>query len=64
MFVGIEGLLEFSMDLFKKEMVEVFVGCLFFLFEDAVVDLDKLIGSLIIFFDEECRKLLLVKWIV
>lgn len=58
---GIEGLLEFSTDLFKKETAEALAGRLLLLLEDAAADPDKPIGSLTILSDEERRKLLPVK---
>ncbi len=56
---GIEGLLEFSTDLFRKETAEALAGRLLLLLEDAVSHPDKPIGSLTILSDEERRKLLL-----
>ncbi len=58
---GIEGLLEFSTDLFRKETAEALAGRLLLLLEDAASHPDKPIGSLTILSDEERRKLLPVK---
>ncbi|UHC63916.1 non-ribosomal peptide synthetase [Bacillus sp. FCW2] len=58
---GIEGLLEFSTDLFRKETAEALAGRLLLLLEDAASHPEKPIGSLTILSDEERRKLLPVK---
>ncbi|MCC9024348.1 amino acid adenylation domain-containing protein [Bacillus nakamurai] len=55
---GIEGLLEFSTDLFKKETAEALAGRLLKLLAEAAADPNRPIGSLSILSDEERRNLL------
>ncbi|HWQ42482.1 MAG TPA: amino acid adenylation domain-containing protein [Desulfosporosinus sp.] len=58
---GLKGFLEYSTDLFKREMVELLIGRMLRLLEAAVADPNQLIGRLEILSSEERQKIL-VDW--